>query len=166
VKKLNHLMAYLLSNYPHREELSNSRLTKMVYLCDWKSALDRGHQITSIEWYYDNFGPYVFDIVNAAKDNPDLFDIVRTSNPFGTDKCLIEIKSPVTKPNLSTAEVRVADHVIAKTKDKSFSDFIRLVYSTYPIVKGERFSTLDLASLADEYKNIYRDQLTEGNTEK
>jgi len=34
MKKLANIIAYLSSNYPHKNELSKARLTKLVYLAD------------------------------------------------------------------------------------------------------------------------------------
>jgi hypothetical protein len=44
------------------------------------------------------------------------------------------------------------DFVIEKTKDLEWNDFIRLIYSTYPIVTQDKYSKLDLVSLAKEYQ--------------
>lgn len=46
--KLIDIILYILKNYPHKNELSNARLTKMIYLIDWRSAFDNGKQITNI----------------------------------------------------------------------------------------------------------------------
>jgi hypothetical protein len=35
----------------------------------------------------------------------------------------------------------------------TWNDFIRLVYSTYPIMSQERGTELDLAALAEEYRS-------------
>ncbi len=48
--ELKDVMAYIIANYPFKGELSNARLTKMVYLTDWKNALLSGRQVTDISW--------------------------------------------------------------------------------------------------------------------
>ena len=45
---LTDIIYYLISNYPHKDELSNARVTKMVYLADWHAAVKLGHQLTYI----------------------------------------------------------------------------------------------------------------------
>jgi hypothetical protein len=37
--ELKDIIAYYCKQYPHKAELSKARLTKMVYLADWKSAI-------------------------------------------------------------------------------------------------------------------------------
>jgi hypothetical protein len=51
--RLRDVVAYLCHEYPHKGELSKARLTKMVYLADWRSAIERGSQVTDIEWVFN-----------------------------------------------------------------------------------------------------------------
>lgn len=157
--EINDVVNYLVSKYPaeKREHLSKARLTKMVYLADWKSSLDHGEQITDIEWFFHRYGPYVSDVVEAVL-NDDKLHIKTTSNAYGYPKETIEVLSPGFHPSLTERDVKVLDHVVKTTENKSWDDFLKLVYSTYPIVKESRFSTLDLVVLAREYRDI-RDTL-------
>jgi len=59
------ILAYILNRYPHAQEMSNARITKMVYLADWKHAIDSHRQISSINWVFNNYGPFVWDVKNA-----------------------------------------------------------------------------------------------------
>ena len=52
--ELKEVISYLVSKYPHKDELSNARLTKMIYLADWRHAITQGNQITDIRWFFDN----------------------------------------------------------------------------------------------------------------
>lgn len=146
-------MAYIIREYPFKDELSNARLTKLVFLSDWKHCLRRGEQITDIEWFFDNFGPFVHDVLEEAKDNPDVFDVVETENYFGTRKTLIHLSDVHFEANISKDEKTSIDHVIEVTKPLSFKEFIQLVYSTFPITSSNRYASLDLPHLAEEYKS-------------
>ena len=148
---LKDVMAYLLSKYPHKSEQSKARVTKMVYLFDWKHVLKTGHQSTNIEWYFDNYGPYVNDVVNEAKANPGLFSLSSTENMYGTKKTLIELRDGNYIPDLSDEEKRSLDHVVETTKNLNWSQFISLVYSTYPVVASDRYGAMDLPQLAHDY---------------
>ena len=46
---------------------------------------------------------------------------------------------------------RILDSIIESTKRQNWSEFIRLVYSTYPVMTQDRFSRLDLVALARRY---------------
>src|SRR4051794_38716589 len=85
VCSLRDAMAYICRNYPHKDELSNARVTKMVYLADWRSAITRGKQLTDTEWKFDHYGPFVYDILDIARDGP-AFKVISTQNPYGAPK--------------------------------------------------------------------------------
>jgi len=153
--QLRDVMAYLIKNYPPSmsDELSNARLTKMVYLADWRHVLETGNQITAIDWYFDNFGPFVRDIETTASVNTDLFKIEATRNMYGQYKKKFSMVRSEYDPVLAQSERDALDHIISITQKLYWNDFIRLVYSTHPIASSERYSHLDLKQKAKEYQN-------------
>jgi uncharacterized protein YwgA len=151
MSKLKEVIAYILINYPHKDELSNARLTKMVYLADWKLAIERKKQITTINWYFDNYGPYVPDVQQEVQNNTELFECRETINMFGSPKRLFSIKDSDYAPALSADEAQAIDHVITETKVLNWDDFINLVYSTHPISSSSRYSNINLVQKAKEY---------------
>lgn len=153
MSKLKEILSYICYNYPHKNELSKSRLTKMVYLADWKSAIDRGSSITNIEWKYDFYGPFVEEIFELVLNDQD-FIVVISSNKYGDKKHIINLRVGVTPSikELTKSDIEILDYVIEKTKTLFYNDFIQLVYSTYPIIKSEQFSTLNLIDIAEAYK--------------
>lgn len=152
MSRLRDAMAYVCVHYKHPEELSNARLTKTLYLADWRAALTLGRQITEVEWEFNHYGPFVHDVMYVAR-NDDAFEVVSMTNAYGSDKELIQIARPdVFLPELSEEDKGIIDEVMEVTTSKYWKDFIRLVYSTYPILTQSRYSTLDLVRLAEEYK--------------
>lgn len=150
--ELKDVMAYLIQKYPDNmsDELSNARLTKMCYLADWHSTLNRGSQITQVKWYFDNYGPFVWDVQNEAEENPDIFRVSRTRNMYGGPKKVFSLAGSYT-PNISDSEKASLDHIVEVTKRLYWNDFIKLVYATHPIASSERYSYLDLTVAAKEY---------------
>ncbi|TFC91334.1 MULTISPECIES: Panacea domain-containing protein [Cryobacterium] len=150
---LEDVMAYLCSRYPFKEELSKARLTKMVYLADWRMALTKQSQITNLDWTFNHYGPYVDDVKDAAEANEGRFTILKTTNMYGSPKEVIGLKrKEETFASLSEPEIAALDHVVAMTKDLTWAPFIKLVYSTYPIATQARHVHLDLAQLATKYQ--------------
>lgn len=149
--KLQDIIAYLCSKYPYKEELSKARLTKMVYLADWRSAISSGVQLSNIKWEFNHFGPYVPDIADLARKT-DGFNIVTTTNFYGGLKEVIQVRQPYEYSNLTNAEKKILDFVIEQTRLLNWNDFIKLVYSTYPILTEPKYSSLDLIHLAKKYK--------------
>ena len=148
---LKDILIYLIKQYPHKDELSNARLTKMIYLADWLSAIRKDSQLTNIKWYYDNYGPFVWDVFDCVEDNADIFSVEYTTNMYGGEKRLINLKKDVPN-NLSNEEKRILDEVIDNTKSLYWTDFIKLIYSTYPILTSEKYSYLDLVNKAKEWR--------------
>jgi hypothetical protein len=151
--KLHDVMAYLCAKYPYADDLSKARLTKLVYLSDWRMAIEHGRQITSISWLYNHYGPYVHDVERLALESPD-FKIHGDVNMFGSPKETIGVVEGVSWPSLSEDEQTVLDFVIAQTWSLSFADFLNLVYSTYPVVKSKQYAHLDLVTIARRYSNF------------
>jgi hypothetical protein len=156
--ELRDVVAYLCDRYPHPRELSNTRLTKMVYLADWKSAIERGKQLTNLSWEFSHYGPYVPDVIRLARSEDD-FKVEQGETIYGDQKEMVRHEAaPSTQeasyPSLEPEDKNLLDFVIRSVEDKSFTEFVKLVYSTYPIVTQERYSKLDLVNLASEYKEV------------
>ena len=86
---LKDVLVYILLKYPFKDELSNARVTKMIYLADWRHALEEKTQISPIEWFFNNYGPFVWDIMETTKSNTELFYIDESENLYGEKKVLL-----------------------------------------------------------------------------
>lgn len=155
---LRDVVAYFCDKYPHPKELSNARLTKMVYLADWKSAIDKGKQLTDLSWEFSHYGPYVPDVIRLARSGED-FEIDEGETVYGDRKEVVQHKVRTDTPNagypsLTSKDKELLDFVIRSAEDKNFTEFVKLVYSTYPIVTQERYSKLNLVELARDYEAI------------
>lgn len=150
---LHDAMVYLAREYPYKSELSKARLTKMLYLADWRAAITRRRQITPLEWVFNHYGPYLPDVVEQARTNPD-FEVRDEFTMYGSPKEVVALANPAAEERLEPWEKESLDHVIEQTKDLNWSQFIELVYSTYPILSQDRYATLDLLQLASEYEAL------------
>lgn len=149
--ELADIIGYLCERYPHKSELSKARLTKMVYLADWKSAIEHDRQLTDIEWFFNNYGPYVDDIwLTAFQD--ERFNLDHGQNVYGGVKETISLKKPFTPESLSIEDKRILDHVVTQTERLYWNDFMKLVYSTHPVLTGTRGEHLDLDAAAQKYR--------------
>jgi len=149
---LKNIIAYICKAYPAPDDLSRARLTKLVYLADWKSAIDRDRTMTDIHWYFDNFGPFVWDVWQIATSDTDTFEIDSHKTPFGTPKHVVKLRKSATVREPDEGDRRIIDFVTDATKGLAWQQFIRLVYSTYPVLSSERYSSLNLVAKAQEYK--------------
>mgnify|MGYP000078058339 CR=1 FL=1 len=143
MNKLASIMAYFCKNYPFKHEISNARLTKMVYLADWLSTQKYGYQLTDIKWYFDNYGPFVHDIEKEAYDNPK-FEIISGMTVYGTPKRQIQLVDTNISINIPVEVQTILDKVINDTKVLNWNDFIKFIYNTAPVRNSYRYSYLDL----------------------
>jgi hypothetical protein len=150
---LEDAIAYLLREYPFKEELSNARVTKMLYLADWHNHIRGKPAVTSIDWYFDNYGPFVWDVRNAVRNSNNM-EIEATLNYYGTPKDQFVLKNKNYHPAISEDDKAALDHVILETKSLTWPSFIKLVYSTYPISSSERYTKLNLTAKAREYNSL------------
>ncbi|MFW2011373.1 Panacea domain-containing protein [Acinetobacter bereziniae] len=152
MNRLLNIIAYFCMEYPFSEDLSNSRLTKLVYLADWVSSLSDNRQMTNIVWLFNHYGPYVDDIKFAVMHSPN-FSFHSDHNAFGSSKNVIRYHGRIEDIVLSVRDRQILDYVIEKTQGKYYNEFIDYVYSTYPVQSKNRYATLDLVDLAQEYKS-------------
>lgn len=152
MEKMQSVLAYLCIHYPYKQELSKARITKLVYLADWFSAVFDGRQMTGVHWKFNHYGPYVQEVVDTAQISP-YFRVEQDYNYYGSSKSVVSFVGDPVMIRLNDRERSILDAVITKTKDMYFNSFIDYVYSTYPVRANERYSSLDLVSLASKYKN-------------
>jgi len=153
--RLIDLIKYILEVYPKLEELSKPRLVKLIYLIDWKHAINTNEQYTNIKWIYNHYGPYVNDVIHVMKLNPNEFIVSSRQNPYGgvTDKFKLNRNSN-TASEIDSEVKNITEFLISKTAHLSWSKFISVVYSTYPVKNNLKYSSLDLEGLAKEYRII------------
>lgn len=151
MKKVADLATFFVQHYPNKMSLSKARVNKLIYLCDWYSAITFQRQITDVVWKFNHFGPYVEEIISdLIRSNK--FTVMKTSTFYGNDKEILSLKNAYGSYVLSADELLVANHVLEQTKSLRFDEFIKLVYSTYPVVTRPKGSILDLVPLAAAYR--------------
>lgn len=146
------IVAYFVKN--SKTQLSKGRLNKLIYLADWKYSLNYGKQISNIAWKFNHYGPYVDDIENfICNDSLKRFKIEVDRTYYGGSKYTVIVKKDVNFTNPNQEEKEVLDIIIKLTDKLNWTDFINLVYSTYPIKVSERGEILDLVTLAQQYRD-------------
>lgn len=146
------IATYICATYPDKSELSNARLTKLVYLADWASAQISGSQLSDIRWIFNNYGPWVPDVMDRVREDERL-EVVAGFNAYGSSKLTVAIRTGVAidvDSLLSDQTRSIVDSVISDTESMYFAEFIAHVYATIPVVISQRSSVLDLERIARE----------------
>lgn len=152
MNKLQKIVAYFCMNYSYKDELSKARLTKLVYLADWFSSLLDGKQMTDVKWVFNHYGPYVDEVVDSVSSVHG-FNVEEKNTMYGTPKYVISYIGGG-DIDICDREKNILDAVIKKTRSMYFNDFIKYVYSTYPVKSSERYSDLNLVELAKKYNSL------------
>lgn len=155
---LENIIIYILQNYPKNcaYNLSKARITKMVYLIDWKKCISSGKQMTNIKWYFDNYGPFVFDVDNVINKSAYI-ESIKEFTVYGHIKTNYKLKDSSIVVDLPEEDRKIIDFVINETTFLSWDNFIALVYSTHPIATSQRYSNLNLEEKAGEYNKIMQE---------
>ncbi len=135
MSKIADVAAYFCKHYPHKSELSKTRLTKLVYLADWEAAKRKGRQVTDIEWYFHNFGPYVDDVIEAVQEDPR-FEIIQALNYYGEPKVEVRLSGKeAASGGLDNEEINILDSVI-ETTSPMYWDSLSNTYTVLPQLKS------------------------------
>ena len=87
------MAVYFCQHTKKPDDLSYTRMTKMIYLADWQSAKETGKQMTNIKWWYYHYGPYARAVVETIYDNKETcFTVKETENTVGAPKSVISLK--------------------------------------------------------------------------
>jgi hypothetical protein len=155
MKNLLDLIIYIFKYYPNPLELSKPRLVKLIYLADWKHSIEYGSQISEIEWFYNHYGPYVDEVIDLIKQRSDLFNVESKINTIGGSSDRITLKKNA-EVDLLDEYKETADFIIDNTANMNWSDFISLVYSTYPIKNNSKYSNLNLVLEAEKFNKEFK----------
>lgn len=162
---LDDIVGYIFQQYPHKQELSKGRITKLIFLSDWLMCVTMQRQISQINWYINKFGPYTEDIDRLLQSNP-LFILKETDNYYGGNKKAFFLKDAGEfHDHLPEADRQIILSVIHKTQELSWDKFRKVIYNTYPLSKDAGYEPINLVSLAGAYRKSLAQVKTQANAE-
>lgn len=146
--------AYLANKTPERLNPSLERLTNMLYLADWKSAIEYRCQMTHLDWRHDFAGPASEVLQRFIERSPD-FATASRSDSLGREKTELQ-RWPATsrKQDLDPTERWLLDFVLRKPRTRPAPPFATLIASTYPMMSTAAPQELDLVALAEAYEHL------------
>ena len=123
--------------------LSLLRMTTLLYLSDWRSALQYEKQISDIQWMH----PFVSKL-------PEIAQRLSIAH-FKLDSQLnVEfVGEPLSHSSLPREEQECIDFVLRTEGHKGWIESFRLAYSTYPMFSQSPQAILDLVGLAKQYSD-------------
>lgn len=164
---LDDIVGYICKNFPHQEELSKGRLTKLIFLSDWLMCLTLQRQISSINWYVNQYGPFTEDIDTLLQSNP-LFILKETDNYYGGNRKFFFLKDANEyQDHLSEDDRKIILNVINKTQDLSWDRFRKIILNSYPLsnTTNINYEPINLLSLANTYRKALATAQSKSQTE-
>lgn len=149
---------YLMENDPFSYDFSRGRLTKLIYLADWKAAQRLGRQITATPWYFHNYGPYVPELMDMLLEDAAIEE-AGGENLLGKARSFLRLHpeyDPAAVAALDENERKILSEVLDETSGMNWTQFIKKIYATYPVEQSSRYSDLDLVAFAREEKEAAR----------
>jgi len=152
MKNLLDTILYIFEEYRKKDELSTARLVLLVFLIDWKFAIENERQFTETKWTYEQFGPFSKDILILIKNKKDIFkiDIIKKSDGMTTERLTLKSNSVIEIKNFEAKSA--ADFILENTYSMTWSEFIQLVFSSYPIISNSKNTQLDLSKDSLRFK--------------
>lgn len=138
--KIYNLIVKILDFYDNKKEISLHKLVFIIYLCDWKNSIEYGKQITEIKWkhFQGDFADTIAKSFKIGEVSNNKFSFENTDENIFTNEELTSIKM------ISDLSLKL-----------STEEFVKLVFSTFPMMIKEKDSVLDLPDLASQYKEEY-----------
>ncbi len=132
VMELKDLLFVVLNRYGGGGQY-NSAITKLIYLIDIEFAKRYGKQLTDIQWQRDSYGPFVWNIMDCARDNPEMFEIRGVE---GSKRRITAKEDTETEIVLTQDAMDIVELVIKKypNPNVNFRAFLKSVYETPPMI--------------------------------
>jgi hypothetical protein len=159
---LSYAVSYILNKYPDKGSLSEARLQQMLYLADWKFAIDHQRRLTDIEWEIKDGKPFTDQKLTPIKYSDPLryYKNLFKSLPSlllslfqkKTNSSIPGSKD--SKKEFTEEKKKILDFVIRYSASKKLDDLIELVCSTYPVLGEAQLDNIDLVSIAKQYEKV------------
>lgn len=135
----------------HPKGIRDEELMWIVYLADWRSTIKSRNRLLQCVWTFGHYGPETEEFEAALEQYSWMFKTSRRRETNGIEFRWIQPEHPEYRVLLEEHEHAAVEHVLSTTSSLDRADLVRLVYSTFPMLSSERFTTLNLEDLADKY---------------
>src|SRR5260221_13175752 len=136
MKDTTEALAYIVSRATGTVPLTLLRITTLLYMADWRSALTLKRQITDIGWIQ----PFVVKL-------PEIGKLLTEMGVSVSDQLVTGLPEPPIAAKLSSDAQGCIDFVLNVEIQRGWTEVFRLAYSTYPMFSQPAHAPLDLVTL-------------------
>ncbi len=150
------LLAYIVKELnENRIGFGKTKILKIAYLVELDFYRNCRKRLTSEQWVYYKYGPYIFDY-DQILENKILFTVDDNSNDFTS----VKLNNWIDLPEISSDIHRLIKHNIKNYGDWSINKLLdHLYFNTEPMIKAlERGEVLDF-SISEPIENFKIKQL-------
>ncbi len=144
------MIYYIVKIVSGAEHLSVPRCIKVIYLLDWYSAFMYQRQ-SGRKWFHGLCGPKEASMESLLSASSRYYEIRQMDNHLGGVKDVIFCKEVCDVPKITPNDLAIISYVASIVRGMPWNDLIRLVSSTYPMLKSLPGEYIDLKTLATEY---------------
>lgn len=152
MERVINILDYLYSQYPNPNQLSISRVMKLLYLIEWRYAITKFQKLTDIEWLQTEYGPF-YKSLRLIFDESSNFNVLIKKDDYNKEQIIIDFLNRKENLAAKVETKEVVDFVIAHCKDYNWSELNNLVNSTYGVINTPQGQIINVVELAKKYKN-------------
>jgi hypothetical protein len=145
MSKFEQVAHFFVSRFPG---MGVVKLTRGMYLTDWRAAILLHNTITGMQWKLGEYGP----------EARELFSFLKTTAILRVEAD----KEGYTQLNIadsheydfSKSEIDILEFVVNTLNEKQGNDLIRLINSTFPVIATNIGAEMNMTQLASEYERV------------
>jgi 3-dehydroquinate synthase class II len=151
MERVINIIDYLYLNYPNSNQLSISRVMKLLYLIEWRYAITKFEKLTDVEWMQTEYGPF-YRALRSIFNESSNFEVSIKLDDNNREQTVIVFLNKKENSNLREETKEVVNFVIVHCKDYSWSELNNLVNSTYGVLNTQQGQIIDIVNLAIKYR--------------
>jgi uncharacterized phage-associated protein len=151
MERVINILDYLYIKYPNSNQLSISRVMKLLYLIEWRYAIINFEKLTDIEWMQTEYGPF-YKTLRSIYNESSNYEVTIKLDDKNREQTVIIFLNKKENLSLKDEAKKVVDFVIDHCKDYSWTELNNLVSSTYGVLNTPQGQIIDIVNLASKYK--------------
>lgn len=151
MERVINILDYLYLQYPNSNQLSISRVMKLLYLIEWRYAITKFEKLTDLEWMQTEYGPYYKSLRSIFNESSN-FAVSIKLDDNKKEQIVIIFLNKKENLNLKGETKEVVDFVIDHCKNYSWTELNNLVKSTYGVLHTQQGQIIDVVNLAKKYR--------------
>jgi hypothetical protein len=152
MERVINILDYLYIEYPNSNQLSYSRVMKLLFLIEWKYAITKFQKLTDIEWVLSPYGPFYKTLSSIFTESSN-FDVSIRFDEKNKEQLLIKFFNNKKVIGITDDSRDVVLFVVNHCKDFSWTELNNLVNSTYAVINAKEGQIIDILTLAKKYRN-------------